>query len=324
MFTTTEESRHFLHQLQILTTHYKDTFYMSRAKSNAEVSVPALRHVTSLRTQHMAWSIAFESLLESRQQPEVSNMERTKRAILKMNNLSIAVLLPDVLSIGETGFDSSYLNFTRIVALAKEVLVDEELFLNHGMYGNATDQRSTKVPKIGIEHSSLLSPTTHGQVSQQEKYMPMGTPQSRLDSTAPTSMNYPNSPVHVRASFTTSLGIVYPLYVVATKCRNRELRREAIRLLLSSPRREGLWDSLLSGQVAQWVMEIEEEGLAAWDSSRAENAALDLRWIAEDKRVVVREVLFDLQHRTAKCRCGTSGVGEGEPDERARETTLKW
>ena len=127
--------------------------------------------------------------------------------------------------------------------------------------------------------------------------------------------------MHIKASFALDLGIVPPLFVVATKCRDRKLRRDAIRLLLSSPRREGMWDSILSGRVAQWIMEIEEEGLSHYEGPWGMAA---METVGEEKRVMVKEILFDLQRREATLRCGTRGAREGDPDERARIKHIWW
>lgn len=56
------------------------------------------------------------------------------------------------------------------------------------------------------------------------------------------------------------MGIIAPLYFVATRCRDPLLRREAIHLL-SSPRCEGPWDASIAAIVAGRVIAIEEEGL---------------------------------------------------------------
>lgn len=64
---------------------------------------------------------------------------------------------------------------------------------------------------------------------------------------------------HIKPSFSADLGIVPPLYVVATKCRSPLLRRQAIQLLRSSSRREGMWDSELTARIGTWIMDIEEE-----------------------------------------------------------------
>jgi hypothetical protein len=74
---------------------------------------------------------------------------------------------------------------------------------------------------------------------------------SLAQSLAPPAHLHEHSSSHAKPSFTLDLEIIPPLFIVATKCRDRKLRREAIRLLMSSPRREGLWDSIFCGRAAQ-------------------------------------------------------------------------
>jgi hypothetical protein len=61
--------------------------------------------------------------------------------------------------------------------------------------------------------------------------------------------------------FSLDIGVIPPLYLVATKCRHSSLRREALELLFANPRQEGMWDSLLSAHIGKWLMSWEEEGL---------------------------------------------------------------
>lgn len=56
------------------------------------------------------------------------------------------------------------------------------------------------------------------------------------------------------------IGIIAPLFLVATRCRDPLLRREAVRLI-SVPRREGSWDAQAAATMAERVIAIEEEGL---------------------------------------------------------------
>jgi hypothetical protein len=62
------------------------------------------------------------------------------------------------------------------------------------------------------------------------------------------------------ASFTPSfeLSPIVPLFVVACRCRDPEIRRRAIALLLNCRRREGVWDSYGAGMVALQVVKLEE------------------------------------------------------------------
>jgi hypothetical protein len=63
--------------------------------------------------------------------------------------------------------------------------------------------------------------------------------------------------------FSMNNNLVVPLTLVAWRYRHRTLRQEAIRLLLASPRREGLWDGLYIANICQWMAGIEEEGLGS-------------------------------------------------------------
>jgi hypothetical protein len=56
-------------------------------------------------------------------------------------------------------------------------------------------------------------------------------------------------------------GIIGPLYVVVVLCRNPKIRRKALNLLETNPRREGVWDSILAAKAATVIMNIEEEGM---------------------------------------------------------------
>ena len=58
--------------------------------------------------------------------------------------------------------------------------------------------------------------------------------------------------------FSFDIGVVIFLWWCGLKCRQPLVRRRAINLLLSYPRREGLYDSCMVGRISQYVMEVEE------------------------------------------------------------------
>ncbi|KIV84253.1 hypothetical protein PV11_00043 [Exophiala sideris] len=64
-----------------------------------------------------------------------------------------------------------------------------------------------------------------------------------------------------KMSFSFDLGIIMPLYFVATTCRDPVIRRAALHLLLNCPRREGIWLSWMTGRVAEQIISIEEDGI---------------------------------------------------------------
>ncbi|KJZ74242.1 hypothetical protein HIM_06473 [Hirsutella minnesotensis 3608] len=128
-----------------------------------------------------------------------------------------------------------------------------------------------------------------------------------------------NSPLsHIRPSFSADVGIVPPLFVVATKCREPNIRRQAIQLLRSSARREGMWDSELAANIGQWIMQVEEyDDQAPWGTIPSSP-------IPEERRIMVKSVDFDLRERFAVMRVGTRALYGGMPDNRFRETRLTW
>lgn len=65
-------------------------------------------------------------------------------------------------------------------------------------------------------------------------------------------------------AFTMELGIIHPLFIVATKCRDQVVRRRAIKALKRGGR-EGVWEGPVVAVVAEWVMGIEEAGLKGFE-----------------------------------------------------------
>ncbi|KAJ5123150.1 hypothetical protein N7448_009247 [Penicillium atrosanguineum] len=64
----------------------------------------------------------------------------------------------------------------------------------------------------------------------------------------------------IAPTFSLSLGVVTPLYLCATRCRDSATRHYAIDLMAYSQRREGLWDAELAGRIAKRIVTIEETG----------------------------------------------------------------
>ncbi|KAH8666980.1 hypothetical protein BX600DRAFT_462995 [Xylariales sp. PMI_506] len=58
-------------------------------------------------------------------------------------------------------------------------------------------------------------------------------------------------------SFCLDMGLVIPLWTIASECPDLSLRRRAISLLRSTSRQEGLWNSALTATAAERIMEIE-------------------------------------------------------------------
>lgn len=63
--------------------------------------------------------------------------------------------------------------------------------------------------------------------------------------------------------FSFEIGVIPALHLVATKCRDPVTRREAVDLLWSNPRQEGMWDSVICARMGLWILNSEEAGLVA-------------------------------------------------------------
>jgi hypothetical protein len=116
-------------------------------------------------------------------------------------------------------------------------------------------------------------------------------------------------------SYTFEQRIVLALYLVATKCGQLLLRKEAIELLKSSHRREGLWDSFLSAKVAEWMMGLQ-------DGQRAEIGNVEgHRLERNDRRVFGETIELDVQGRKATVRCRQIAEDGGSVK---RSTVISW
>lgn len=293
-FTTCQEARSSLDSLMERMLRFSEALSSFYAGPNNILPSSITHHGLGYRTQLQQWDSAFDPLLQNRNAQGVSNTEHAGIAVLKMIHIMTSVLFLMNFSLSELDFDGFVPRFRQLVELAEEVVVKEEVTLAEARCGDSSDCRHRRA---------------NGRIERQ--FPGMVTNGYKGD----------GSYSHIKASFALDLGIVPPLFVVATKCRDRKLRREAITLLISSPRREGMWDSLLCGKVGEWIMEVEEEGMQDFDPSDPVSAS---EMVPEDKRVMVKEILFDLQRREATLRCGTRGARDGDVDSRARETNILW
>ena len=293
VFTSTPEARTALDSLCERIMRFKEQLSTFHPGPNNILPSSIRSSGSGFRLQLQQWSVAFDPLLHNRRAQGVSNTERAGINVLKMLHLMTSILFLMGFSTSEMDFDGFMGVFREIVELAKELVVDEELSLAAARCGSTQNCRHRK-PSTSTQNIADFG---------------LGSSYTGDDYS------------HIKASFSLDLGIIPPLFVVATKCRARKLRREAIRLLLSSPRREGMWDSILCGKAAQWIMEVEEEGMRQyeeWDPVGVNEA------VKEEKRVMVKEVLFDLQRREAMLSCGTRGKGSQELDGRKKEKFITW
>jgi hypothetical protein len=124
------------------------------------------------------------------------------------------------------------------------------------------------------------------------------SPSSAGTSTSPSLS--PNIPSETTSppKFSFDIGVIIYLWSIGHKCRSPLLRRRAISLLLSYPRREGLWDSVFAARICQSVMEFEEEALT------------EEGYVPEWARIRCATFKVDLESHSVELECLQGGWGE--------------
>ncbi|UKZ83483.1 hypothetical protein TrVFT333_011292 [Trichoderma virens FT-333] len=267
--------------------------HLQRAKKEPSYTLPpSWRQLgATFQGQIDSWSKAFEPIFQSRLQPGMNLLEKSGIAALKMFQINTNVIFLTIFCDAEVQFDGFLPHFKAIVSLGWEVVGDDEK--------RAATERCPDPRRCQQQH---------------------GTPM-------PAFMAGKYTTHHIKPSFSADLGIVPPLFVVATKCRDPVVRREAIQLLRSSARREGMWDSELTANIAQWVMEVEESENPFPEMhppGGTTQVVLPSRAIPEEKRVMVQSVNFDLRHRFAELTVGSRDLRQGMRDRRHKATRITW
>jgi hypothetical protein len=104
--------------------------------------------------------------------------------------------------------------------------------------------------------------------------------------------------------------LIRSLYFITLKCRNIPLRTEAIKILQSMTRREGIWDSRVASTVATVAMELEEDDPDGF--------------VPEHKRLRTIKNSFDLHKRQGRMRYLTTKTDSGAIKLVNRQLELSW
>jgi hypothetical protein len=94
--------------------------------------------------------------------------------------------------------------------------------------------------------------------------------------------------------FCFDIGIIFPLFWVAIKCRDPATRRRSLKLLFSLHHQEGAWKSITAAKAAEFVIGLEEEGLESVVS----------QWqVPEEKRVHLVNATADAETGEVMLSC---------------------
>ena len=86
------------------------------------------------------------------------------------------------------------------------------------------------------------------------------------------------------SSLRTSIGVIPPLLMVATKCRDPVIRRQAIELLHSAARIERGWTSCMATSLARWVVAQEERKTSGHSGPLPRVRLENVNFSSEDRR----------------------------------------
>ncbi|KAF7541547.1 hypothetical protein G7Z17_g11934 [Cylindrodendrum hubeiense] len=295
-FTSLLEARLACDKLNERIMRYIEGLYAVKTDRKGTLPQSWRDYGLEFKSQIETWGDAFENLFHSRHSSSVKPQEKAAIAALKMLQTNSQVLYLMMFSDQESDFDVFLPQFQTIVDLGLEIVADEE---------KRAAARCCPNPEQCQHH--------HKHPHQQ-------------DGGIFSSPGY--SAPHIKPRFSADLGIIAPLFVVATKCRDPVTRRQAIQLLRSSSRRESMWDSEMIAHIGTWVMNLEESETIAMNEQPqpvSNNGARPIpRTIPEDKRVMIRSVDFDLRARVADLQVGTRGLQPGLPDPKFRQTRITW
>jgi hypothetical protein len=113
--------------------------------------------------------------------------------------------------------------------------------------------------------------------------------------------------------FTLDMGTILPLAITAVKCRDRRIRRQAIALLWSNARREGLcFDTITVARLCAWLSSIEGEGIQE-----------DSEPIPEAARQMITYLHLSSEERWMAVQL-TSAQMNANGTHAYRETTFSW
>lgn len=107
------------------------------------------------------------------------------------------------------------------------------------------------------------------------------------------------------------LNVVPPLFVLLLRCRDRDLRRDALELLRKS-QIDGPWDRFMVAKIGEWIMEIEDDGC---DET-------SMRPIPEHARVKLTKVIIGMEEKKVVVQCVKRTFHAGLPSLEWKETVL--
>ena len=182
---------------------------------------------------------------------EVSSRQRTAAALaLQMTNRCIQIVLNVDFIDPDMEFDNWHETFSLI-------LDEAERYISLTTIARPFDPAQPPPTKPSPPSSQSSPP--HQYASNASTPYAHSTDTHLSPSPPPLRTLSPKPPPVLIPTFTMSQGCVLPLYFTASRCREPSIRHRALSLLYTCNRREGLWDSRLAAQIAEKIINVEEQ-----------------------------------------------------------------
>jgi Fungal specific transcription factor domain/Fungal Zn(2)-Cys(6) binuclear cluster domain len=276
------------------------------------------------------WSTAFDDYLvgKLRVAPSVGHPCKLRMQpgvyILQIWRTVVTIVLSIDMSAGEMAVDRFMSEFETVIDLAAAFLDSTARFtpgctvdlqpISHTTASRQNDCQKAESHGVSEHELAQCSCTAAGPYANSINCLSQGTCRLELSS---EPLLAPKPAQTIKPTFSLSLGIIPPLYIVSTRCRDPVIRRKAIHLLSICKRREGVWDSWLSSQVARRILEIEEEAAQQFFARRAGENGEDvpetvsitsILQVPEEARIVHMGTLFGPDRQgTLRYRRSTHG-----------------
>ncbi|KAI1613157.1 hypothetical protein EDD37DRAFT_626740 [Exophiala viscosa] len=272
-FASTREAVRSLEAFQYYTLRlFQDTMMIPDSTMSAEEEKMALLAATLTKSRDLAgkWTAACERFLASE-----TTTDHPAHLILR---IMIEATYIQLNAPQECDFDQFTSRFKRITEWA-------EMYLRRTITAQATAER----PRLSdaVKQSSLSTST-----SSVGTFIASTTPLDKEKTIHRDRKLLPRPEEVMRPTFTMSSGVIPHLYMASARCRDPVIRRQALRLLRASNRREGLWDSQLTARVAERVMLIEEHNARRILGLQEDGPLTDCSQIHLPARITATSVQF--------------------------------
>jgi Fungal specific transcription factor domain len=322
-YSTIEEAQDalnlFLYKFNHFLSHAEGSSSDGLTLSPAQIEDLLATHAV-LALYFQLWAAAFEKYLVRTLQVPSSHGRPPSIPIepgvyiLQMWREMINVWLSLDTSTGEKAWDPFVQQFSSITDLAAT-------FLDQSVMSTARPSGLQSTPQRGPEYRQ--APHSSTSAFRTTKF---SDPEHEVHPCAANIPPLASRPLRIiKPTFSLSLGIIPPLYIVSSRCRDPVIRRRAIHLLSICNRREGIWDALLGAHVARRILETEEAGARQYLRAVAEGDAdgdlnsieiTSMLQIPEHVRVVILWTSFGPGRqgmvRFKKSTQGSEGLGHRE------------